>query len=72
MFVHQDTMHIIKMKIPTTFETGLKEALNALCSKVIKAVKEDKVTVVILDDREVCEKKLIPMAMAIGFVNQSY
>jgi len=54
----------------TTFTTGLKASLVALCAKVIKAVKDEKVSVVILDDRAVGEKaKLIPMAMAVGYIN---
>ncbi len=38
---------------------------------LIKAVKEDNISVVILSDKEINEKvKLIPMAMAVGFVNE--
>ncbi|MBU3015962.1 glutamate synthase large subunit [Poseidonibacter lekithochrous] len=54
----------------TTFTTDLKVSLAALSSKVVKAVKEEKVSVIILDDRDVGEKaKLIPMAMAVGYIN---
>ena len=54
----------------TTFTTDLKASLVALSAKVVKAVKEEKVSVIILDDRKVGEKaKLIPMAMAVGYIN---
>ncbi|MGA1933160.1 glutamate synthase large subunit [Arcobacter sp. YIC-464] len=56
----------------TTFKTDLKTALENLASKVVKAVKEDGVSIVILDDRNISENnKLIPMAMAVGYVNQA-
>ena len=55
----------------TTFKTDLKASLEQLASYVIKAVKEDSVSVVILDDRDINENvKLIPMAMAVGYVNE--
>lgn len=55
----------------TTFKNDLKSALKQLASYVIKAVKKDGVSVVILDDRDVNETvKLIPMAMAVGYVNE--
>ncbi|RXK07159.1 glutamate synthase large subunit [Halarcobacter bivalviorum] len=56
----------------TTFESDLKASLKKLANKVIAAVKDDNVSVVILSDRKINEKvKLIPMAMAVGFVNES-
>ncbi|WP_072682450.1 glutamate synthase large subunit [Arcobacter sp. LA11] len=55
----------------TTFKSNLKDALEELASYVIKAVKEDSVSVVILDDRDINQNvKLIPMAMAVGFINE--
>jgi len=55
----------------TTFKNDLKAALENLATSVIRAVREDDVSVVILDDRDVNENaKLIPMAMAVGFVNE--
>lgn len=55
----------------TTFKSNLKAALETLASYVIKAVKEDGVSVIILDDRTINEnEKIIPMAMAIGYLNQ--
>ncbi len=55
----------------TTFKTDLKASLEQLASYVVKAVKDENVSVVILDDRDVCEnKKLIPMAMAVGYINR--
>lgn len=55
----------------TTFTNDLEASLKELGVKIVNAVKEDKITVVILDDREVSKsKKLIPMAMAVGYINQ--
>ena len=55
---------------PTTFTTNLKASLVALSEKVVKAVREENVSVIILDDRDVGENaKLIPMAMAVGYIN---
>ncbi len=55
----------------TTFKSDLKNSLEELAAKIVKSVKEENISVVILDDRDVNESlKLIPMAMAIGFVNQ--
>ena len=59
-------------KFSTTFNNDLKESLQKLSQSVIQSVKEENVCVVILDDREVNkDKKLIPMAMAVGYVNQA-
>lgn len=56
----------------TTFKSDLKASLKELANNVAKAVKEDNVSVVILSDRDINENvKLIPMAMAVGFVNES-
>jgi glutamate synthase (NADPH/NADH) large chain len=56
----------------TTFKTDLKASLQQLAQKVIKAVKQENITIVILDDRDVNEnQKLIPMAMAVGYLNQA-
>ncbi|RXK03824.1 glutamate synthase large subunit [Arcobacter sp. CECT 8989] len=56
----------------TTFKSDLKASLKELANNVSKAVKEDNVSVVILSDRDINENvKLIPMAMAVGFVNES-
>ncbi len=58
--------------IDTTFKTNLRESLKVLASKVVKAVKEDKVYIVILDDRNISkDNKAIPMAMAVGYVNHA-
>ncbi|AXH15545.1 glutamate synthase large subunit [Malaciobacter mytili LMG 24559] len=55
----------------TTFENDLETSLKALGKKVVDSVKNDNVAVVILDDRKISKaKKLIPMAMAVGYVNQ--
>jgi len=56
----------------TTFTTDLKASLKELAANVVKAVKEEGVSIVILDDREINENvKLIPMAMAVGYINQA-
>ena len=55
----------------TLFEENLKGSLNDLAYDIVDAVKEDGVRIIILDDRGVNEKlKQMPMAMAIGRVNQ--
>ncbi|RXK01323.1 glutamate synthase large subunit [Arcobacter sp. CECT 8986] len=54
----------------TTFDTDLEGSLKQLAKSVVDSVKNEDVTVVILDDRKVCKsKKLIPMAMAVGYIN---
>ncbi|WP_421717220.1 glutamate synthase large subunit [Arcobacter arenosus] len=56
----------------TAFKKDLKKSLEKLASYVVKAVKEDNVSVVILDDKDVSENsKLIPMAMAVGYINET-
>ncbi|RXK12249.1 glutamate synthase large subunit [Halarcobacter mediterraneus] len=56
----------------TTFKSDLKTALQNLAEKVIDSVKNDNVSIVFLSDQKVSEEtKLIPMAMAIGFINES-
>ncbi len=55
----------------TLFEENLKGSLNDLAYDIVDAVKEDGVRIIVLDDRGVNEKlKQMPMAMAIGRVNQ--
>ncbi|QKF82572.1 glutamate synthase large subunit [Halarcobacter ebronensis] len=55
----------------TTFKKDLKASLEQLASYVIKAIKVDKVSIVVLDDRDVSQNtKVIPMAMAVGFINE--
>ena len=54
----------------TTFEANLQESLKNLYSEVKSAIVNDNVTVIILDDRDVSEtKKIIPMAVAVGYIN---
>lgn len=54
----------------TVFEKDLKGALDRLVESVIKAVKEDGVRIVVLDDKGVSsEYPAIPMAMATGRIN---
>ncbi len=55
----------------TLFEENLKGSLNDLAYDIVDAVKEEGVRIIVLDDRGVNEKlKQMPMAMAIGRVNQ--
>jgi glutamate synthase (NADPH/NADH) large chain len=55
----------------TCFTSNLQESLHALGEQVVCAVREYEVGVVILDDRSLSkEQKLIPMAMAVGYINQ--
>ncbi len=55
----------------TCFSNNLQDSLHALGEQVVCAVREYAVGIVILDDRSLSkEQKLIPMAMAIGHINQ--
>ncbi len=54
----------------TVFQKGLKEALDALGKKVVKSVQQEKARVILLDDRLVSkENRVIPMPIAIGYLN---
>ncbi len=54
----------------TTFTTNLEVALQKLYSEVKEAVVNENISIVILDDRTVSkESKIIPMAMAVGYIN---
>jgi glutamate synthase (NADPH/NADH) large chain len=54
----------------TNFRKDLKSALHALGERVVDAVKNDGVKIVMLDDRSLSrENRLIPMPMAIGYLN---
>ncbi len=54
----------------TAYSGDLKKALDKLVKDVIKAVKEEHIRVVILDDSEFGkDKAAIPMAMAVGRLN---
>ena len=54
----------------TTYSNGLQEALEELSKKVINEVKNNGVKIVILDDRDISSnKKVIPMAFVIGYIN---
>ena len=55
----------------TGFDHDLRRALDALGDAVVEAVRNDGVRVVILDDRVLdAQTRLIPMAMAVGHLNQ--
>ncbi len=55
----------------TCFTSNLQGSLEALGEQVVCAVREYDVGIVILDDRSLSkELKLIPMAMAVGYINQ--
>ncbi len=56
----------------TVFTEGLKKSLDALANNVVTAVKNTNVRIVILDDRDFsATNKIIPIAMAVGRVNQA-
>lgn len=55
----------------TIFTTDLQQSLQSLCDRVIEAVREEQIRIIILDDRDLtAEHKPIPMAMAVGAINQ--
>ena len=55
----------------TCYSEGLQTALGNLAQDVLAAASDDDVHVVILDDRGLSrEQKVIPMALAIGYINQ--
>ncbi|MBW2478328.1 MAG: glutamate synthase large subunit, partial [Deltaproteobacteria bacterium] len=55
----------------TGFQTNLKESLKSLGDAVVEAVREDHIRIVILDDRVLDQaNRVIPMAMAVGYLNQ--
>ena len=54
----------------TTFTNDLQQSLKDLYNDIKESIINDKVSIIILDDRELSnEKKLIPMALAIGYIN---
>ncbi|MCF6340918.1 MAG: glutamate synthase large subunit [Sulfurimonas sp.] len=54
----------------TAYSSELKEALDALVEKIINSVNNEGTRIIILDDYEFSkDKKIIPMAMAVGRVN---
>ena len=55
----------------TTFTSNLETSLKNLSTNVVDAVKNNGVKIVILDDRTLAnDNKLIPMALAVGYINQ--
>ncbi|PLY03251.1 MAG: glutamate synthase large subunit [Desulfuromonas sp.] len=55
----------------TCFTDDLRKSLETLSDTVITAVRDQGIRVVILDDRCLDDKNnLIPMAMAVGYINQ--
>jgi glutamate synthase (NADPH/NADH) large chain len=56
----------------TTFNTNLKDALQNLYKQIKEAVVQEKISVIILDDRDLSQtNKIIPMALAVGYINQN-
>ena len=54
----------------TTFTTDLKDAIQKLYEDVKNAVVNENVSIVILDDRDISkDSKIIPMALAVGYIN---
>ncbi len=55
----------------TLFEKDLKASLDRLVTEIVKAVREENIRIVILDDRCVGEAmKNIPMTMVVGRLNR--
>ena len=55
----------------TTFKSDLDKSLKNLSAKIINAVKNNGVKIVILDDRALTtDNKVIPMALVVGYINQ--
>ncbi|MEM6297627.1 MAG: glutamate synthase large subunit [Bacteroidota bacterium] len=55
----------------TAFQGDLQQALYQLGAEVLKAVQQDDIRTVLLDDRDLSpDHKLIPMAMVVGYLNQ--
>jgi glutamate synthase (NADPH/NADH) large chain len=55
----------------TTFRSDLRAGLRQLGDRVEQGVAEEGVRTIVLDDRSLdAEQKVIPMAMAVGYVNQ--
>lgn len=55
----------------TSFESDLQGSLKALATRIIEDVKNNGVRTIILDDRGLSEeKKVMPMLMVVGYVNQ--
>ncbi|MEA3384704.1 MAG: glutamate synthase large subunit [Campylobacterota bacterium] len=54
----------------TTFESNLEESLKNLYKDVKEAVINENISLVILDDRDISkDKKVIPAALAVGYIN---
>ena len=54
----------------TTFESNLEESLKKLYMDVKNSIINENICVVILDDRDINEnKKIIPMALVVGYIN---
>lgn len=55
----------------TSFVGDLEQSLTTLGDQIVSAVRKRGTRVIILDDRaSLAEQQLIPMAMAVGYVNQ--
>ena len=54
----------------TTYESDLQTSLKALAEKIVAEVKSDGIRIVILSDSDFSkDNRVIPMAMAVGFIN---
>lgn len=54
----------------TSFDKGLEDALKELGKEAIRSIREEDVRVILLDDRSLSpNKRLIPMPMAVGYLN---
>ncbi len=56
----------------TTFEVGLKASLEKLYQKIRHDISKDGIKILVLDDRALSKNVMvIPMAMAVGYINQN-
>ena len=54
----------------TTFTTDLKQSLVNLYQNIKEAIINENISIIVLDDRKVSNSsKIIPMALAIGYIN---
>ena len=57
---------------PTTFTSDLRGTLFSLVEKIVSDVKDQGIRTIVLDDRGLCaSKKVMPMLMVVGCLNQA-
>ncbi|RLA79904.1 MAG: glutamate synthase large subunit [Epsilonproteobacteria bacterium] len=62
--------HFKNKRFSTTYKSNLEESLKELYKNIKIAVIDENISIVILDDRDISKtSKLIPIAMAVGYIN---